>query len=175
MWCCCPCAIAIPSPATSMRSTPLGEPGAARLRQPRGMRGRCSVFCQDWPSPLELVARFSRWFASLRGCPAVWLGAMDLRLKHPGYAGREVIAATIVSQALLTLAALHFRRLPHLRWVALVGCISVSWLSGNALFRTLHGAHPEGYVLLIAMALLLQVALTCLRFVKTQIEAKPNA
>ena len=109
------------------------------------------------------------------GLSGLWLGIMDLRLKHPGYAGREVIAATVVFQALVTLAAVYVRRLPHLRWVALVGCVSITWLSGNAIFYTLHGAHPEGYVLLIALALIVQVMLTCMNFLKQpQIKAKRN-
>jgi len=89
-----------------------------------------------------------------------WLGMMDLRLRHPGYAGREVIAATIVCQALLTLAGLHFRRYTFLRPLAMVGSLALFWLSGNALTATLRGAHLEGYVLLIALALIFQGVLT---------------
>jgi hypothetical protein len=91
-----------------------------------------------------------------------WLGMMDLRLRHPGYAGRELIAGLIVGQAALTLTALHSRRLSWLRMLALVGCAGIVWLAVHALINTLSGAHLEGYVLLIAMGLLAQAALTVL-------------
>ena len=105
--------------------------------------------------PLNLLCFFT--LAS-----GTWLGIMDLRLRHPGYAGRELIAGLIVGQAALTLAALHSRSLGWLRLLALAGCAAIVWLAVHALVNAMHGAHLEGYVLLIALGLLAQAALTVL-------------
>lgn len=104
-------------------------------------------------------------FTALAGS---WLGMMDLRLRHQGYAGQEVIAAMIVCQALLTLAALRVRRCPFLRPLAMVGSIALFWLAGKAVTATLRGAHLEGYVLLTAFALIVQALLTLITLPKVQ-------
>jgi hypothetical protein len=91
-----------------------------------------------------------------------WLGVMDLLLRHPGYKSQIVIAATIVSQAALTLAALRFRRYKSLRAIAMIGSAAILWLAGIALKATIRGAHLEGYILLIALALIVQALLTVL-------------
>jgi hypothetical protein len=91
-----------------------------------------------------------------------WLGMMDLILHHPGYAQREWIAGLIVGQAALTLAALHFRSLPWLRPLALVGCAAIVWLAAHALWLAITGVNFEGYILLICLGLLTQAALTLL-------------
>jgi len=94
---------------------------------------------------------------ALSGC---WLAMMDLLLRHPGYGSQIVIAATIVSQAMLTLAALRFHRHGGLRAISMVGSLTLLWLAGSALKATFGGAHFEGYVLLIALALIVQAVLT---------------
>ena len=96
----------------------------------------------------------------------LWLGSMELVLRHPGYGSRLPIAATIVGQALLTLGALRFRRSRSLRAVTLCGCLSLFWLAGMALRATLGGKYLEGYVLLIAVALMVQAALTLMTLPK---------
>lgn len=96
-------------------------------------------------------------FTALCGC---WLGAMDLRLRHPGYVGQIGIAAGILLQALVTLGSLRFRRISLLRKVSMFGSLVLFWLAGKALIATVHGAELEGYVLLIAVALLYQALLT---------------
>lgn len=96
-------------------------------------------------------------FTTLCGC---WLGAMDFRLRHPGYLGQAGIAAGILLQALLTLGALHFSRSSFLRHLSRIGCLILFWLAGKALIETIRGAELEGYVLLIAVALLYQASLT---------------
>ncbi len=85
---------------------------------------------------------------------------MDFRLRHPGYMGQASIAAGILLQALLTLGALHFRRSPVLRYVSMIGCLILCWLAGKALVATVRGAELEGYIMLIAVALLYQASLT---------------
>jgi len=96
-------------------------------------------------------------FTALCGC---WLGAMDFRMRHPGYLGQAGIAAGILLQALLTLSALHFRRSSLLRRLSMLGCVILYWLSGRALIATIRDVNPEGYVFLIAVALLFQASLT---------------
>jgi hypothetical protein len=103
---------------------------------------------------------------TLAGC---WLGMMDLLLRHQGYGSQLLIAATIVSQALLTLAALRFHRRGGLRAVAMVGSLTLLWLSGSAVKATYGRAHFEGYVLLIALALIVQAVLTVLTLPRARV------
>jgi hypothetical protein len=104
-----------------------------------------------------------------------WLGVMELRLRHPGYAGREWISATIVAQALVTLSALCFHRYKSLRAVAMTGTLGVLWLGVTALRATLGGAHLEGYVLLIALALIVQAVLTLFTLPRAGAPRRKNA
>ena len=90
----------------------------------------------------------------------LWLGAMDLYLKHPGYKGREWIACTIVGEALLTLIAMYAPGSRPLRYVAMAGCAGILYLAAMALVGLVRGDRFEGYILLIALALTLQSALT---------------
>lgn len=99
-------------------------------------------------------------FCAFTGLCACWLGAMDIRLRHPNYLGQVGIAAGILLQALLTLGALHFRRSRFLRYVSMSGCLILFSLAGKALIATVRGAALEGYVLVIALALLYQASLT---------------
>lgn len=89
-----------------------------------------------------------------------WLGLMELRLRHPGYLSREWIAALIVGQPAITLIVVNRRGPASLRYVALVGCVGILSLSAKALVGVITGANFEGYILLIALALVLQAALT---------------
>ena len=104
------------------------------------------------PVALSLLCAFTALCAG-------WLGAMDLRL-HRGFAGQMVIAATILSQALLTLAALRFRRYATLRYVSMLGCLALLFLAGKVLVGLFRGADFEGYILIIALALVFQCLLT---------------
>ena len=96
-------------------------------------------------------------FTALAG---LWLGAMGLRLRHPGYVEGEVISGIIVGQALLTIAALQFRRIPILLHLSAVGCLALLWLAGKALKGIIDGSNFEGYILLIALALAVQAVFT---------------
>jgi hypothetical protein len=89
-----------------------------------------------------------------------WLGGMDLYLRRPGYADREYMAAIITGQALVTLIALRFHSSVLLKRLAMAGCFPILWLAVSAALAATRGSHPEGYVLLIALALLLQAVLT---------------
>ena len=91
------------------------------------------------------------------GLCGLWLGAMDLRLHHP--ASQVAIATAILSQALVTLAALRLRY-SWLRYLSLIGCAGMFYLSGRALVGVLRGKDFEGYILLIALLLAVQSVLT---------------
>lgn len=110
--------------------------------------------------------RFLCFCTALAGC---WLGMMDLLSRHPGWGSQMVIAATIVSQALLTLAALRFHRYGGLRAAAIVGSLTLLWLADGALKATFGGAHFEGYVLLIALALIAQAMLAMLTLPRARV------
>lgn len=90
----------------------------------------------------------------------LWLGAMGLRLRHPGYVEGEVISAIIVSQGLLTILALWLRRVSVLLDLSAIGCLALFWLASKALRGIIDGSNFEGYILLIALALLIQAILT---------------
>ena len=90
----------------------------------------------------------------------LWLAAMGLRLKHPGYVEGEVISGIIVTQGLLTIAALRFRRISILTILSALGCLPLLWLAGKALEGIIDGSNFEGYILLIALALVLQAVFT---------------
>lgn len=99
-------------------------------------------------------------FTALAG---LWLGGMDLLLRHPGFDAREVVAGTIVTQALLTLLALRLRADIWPRIAPLLGCVPILMLAAKALREALRNpGHIEGYILLIALALVLQATLTLL-------------
>jgi len=124
-------------------------PGRAVAVILQGPALRCLCFC-----------------TALAGC---WLGMMDLLLRHPGFGSQIVIAATIVSQALLTLAALRFDRYGGLRAFAIIGSLTLLWIAGSALKATFSGAQFEGYVLLIALALIIQAILTLLTLLRARV------
>lgn len=109
------------------------------------------------PHRLTPVLQLICSFTLLSG---MWLGLMELRLRHPGYLSREWIAGLIVGQAAITLIVLNRRGAAWLRFVALAGCAGILFLSAKALIGVITGANFEGYILLIALALALQVALT---------------
>lgn len=114
-------------------------------------------------APVGFVLACICAFTALCG---TWLGAMDIILRHPHIAGHELIAGIIVVQAILTLTTLSFQRLPALRPVVAAGCFALSVLAAIAIHGVLTDPHFEGYILLIALALILQAALTLLAFAR---------
>ncbi len=118
-------------------------------------------------TPLRLLASFTL----LSG---LWLGIMDIILAHPGYASRLYISGIIVTQAILTLAALSFRYSPILRGIAIIGALPILWLAATALRAVLNGSNPEGYVLLIALALIIQAILTFLTLPRASGSVPPS-
>ncbi|HEY4011672.1 MAG TPA: hypothetical protein VGM11_16075 [Acidobacteriaceae bacterium] len=89
-----------------------------------------------------------------------WLGTMGILLHHQS-PHDDLIAGLIVGQALLTLVMLPLHRLTWLRWTAAVGGVAIAWLGGSALVPVVRGDHSvEGYILIIAILLVVQSALT---------------
>ena len=126
--------------------------GAARARF-WYMRQVLSFVPQRLGPVLQLICIFTCMSGS-------WLGLMDMRLRHPGYVGREGIAGLIVGQAAITLIVLNRFGPAWLRFVALAGCVGILSLSARALVGVITGANFEGYILVIALALVVQAALT---------------
>lgn len=90
-----------------------------------------------------------------------WLGTMDILLGHHDLLYHESIAGLIVGQALLTLITLPLRRLALLRWADAIGGLAIAWLGGSALLAVIRGDHSfEGYILIIALSLVIQAGLT---------------
>ena len=98
--------------------------------------------------------------SGLTGLYGSWFVTTGLRHRHPGHAEGLIIAAIILLQAVVTMFALCFRPVTLLRRTAVAGTMAPIWLASKALIATVRGAELEGYVLLIAMLLLVQVALT---------------
>jgi hypothetical protein len=99
----------------------------------------------------------------------IWLGGMDILLRHHNLLYHESIAGRIVGQALLTLAMLPLRRLAWLRWAAALGAAAIAWLGGSALLAVLRGDNSfEGYILIIAALLVVQALLTWLTLLRPQ-------
>jgi hypothetical protein len=96
-------------------------------------------------------------FAAVYG---IWFGVMELLLRHPGYLRREWIPAILVVQALLTLSFLVFRGIPALGFAVALGCLPLMGLVGLVARGVLRGAEIEGYVLVMALSLALQVLAT---------------
>ncbi len=88
-----------------------------------------------------------------------WLCAMDFRLRHPGYLVQAAIAASIVLQASLTLIAILCNA-PVTKILAGLGTIGLLILAAKALLGVAHSPHFEGYIVLVAVALVLQSILT---------------
>jgi hypothetical protein len=89
-----------------------------------------------------------------------WLGVMENVLKHPGYAGRSVIAACIALEGLITLLFLLVNGRPMFRVLVMTGAAAMVLLGASATVSILRAEHFEGFVLLIGLALILQGALT---------------
>jgi len=100
------------------------------------------------------------WVSVFTVASGVWLAVMEHVLKHPGYAGRMGIAACIALQGLATLLFVVLSRRAIIGVFVLVGAIAVGLLGISAIRRNLQVGHFEGFVMLIAFALVAQSLLT---------------
>lgn len=137
----------------------------ARVLESGPLRAR-HWYARQWLSfvPAALLAAFAQApllvsLCSFTAVCALWLGIMDLRLQHPGYLGQMLIAALILGQGMLTLTALIVPG-SILRQLARLGTVGILWLAVKAWLGVLHSAHMEGYILLIALALVAQAICT---------------
>ena len=117
-------------------------------------------FVPAWLGFQSKLRYFLLSMCSFTALSGLWLGAMGLRLKHPGYVEGEIISGIIVSQALLTMVALWLRRISTLLDLSAIGCLPLFWLAGKALKGIIDGSNFEGYILLIALALVTQAVST---------------
>lgn len=113
-------------------------------------------FLPHWLGFQSKLRYFLLSLCGFTGLSGLWLGAMGLRLKHPGYVEGEIISGIIVSEALLTTAAVWLRRFPILLQLSAIGCLPLFWLACKALKGVIDGSNFEGYILLIALALVIQ-------------------
>lgn len=91
---------------------------------------------------------------------AVWLAIMENILKHNGYAERMAIAACIALQGLSTLLFFVLGGRTIFRALILTGGAGVGLLGALVIGRVMQAQHFEGYALVIALALIVQGALT---------------
>ncbi len=97
----------------------------------------------------------------------IWLGVMENVLKHPGYAGRSVIAACIAVQGSAILACTFLSGPSAFRSVVTMGAVAMAFLGGSAILRMLGAQHFEGFVLIIGAALIMQGILTVATLLQT--------
>ena len=100
------------------------------------------------------------WVSVFTAAAGVWLVVMEHALKHAGYAGRMGIATFIAFQGLATLLFVVLSRRAIIGVFVLVGAIAVGLLGISAIRRNLQVGHFEGFVMLIAFALVAQSLLT---------------
>jgi peptidoglycan biosynthesis protein MviN/MurJ (putative lipid II flippase) len=92
---------------------------------------------------------------------SIWLAAMDLTLKHPGYLERVWMAAFFASQSIATIIAFAMPLPRALRALTAPGAMIIAYMGSHVLLLVSRGNRDfEGYVLLIALALVLQATLT---------------
>jgi hypothetical protein len=99
--------------------------------------------------------------AAFTALASAWLATMDLILKHPGYVERTWMAAFFASQSIATIIAFATPLRRVLRALTLPGAAIIAYMGLHVLVLLSKGARDfEGYVLLIALALVLQAAIT---------------
>jgi hypothetical protein len=96
------------------------------------------------------------WLSVFTALAGAWLAVMENILRHPGYAGRSVVAGCIVIQGLATILFLMWQSRPVFRVIVLAGAVGVAVLGVAAILRILNAAHFEGFVLIIGTALVIQ-------------------
>lgn len=91
---------------------------------------------------------------------------MENALKHPGFAARFVLDVFLVTQAAAALLCVLWNGRGVFRATILV-CEAVSTLFGVlSLFLVVTAAHFEGYILIVALALILQGVFTAVTLLK---------
>jgi hypothetical protein len=88
-----------------------------------------------------------------------WFAIMELLLRRPGFAMRAIIALLIIQYAVLCLRY-DSTHAPPLRPVVSVCALITLALGAYAIFADIRASHFEGYIVLIAFALIAQSLLT---------------
>lgn len=119
------------------------------LRQAMSIAQRC---IQEGGTMTKLLSVTSV-ITLLCGC---WLALMECLLRHPGFAGRAVVAALIAAAGLATLLA----RLLHAsarneRWLW-AAAVALMGLGVSSFLRNARAAHFEGFVFIISIVLVVQ-------------------
>jgi ABC-type amino acid transport substrate-binding protein len=97
-------------------------------------------------------------FTALAG---VWFITMDLTMKHAGYEERVWMAGFFCVQALATIIAFAAPSNRALRLLTLPGALVIAYTGAHVWLFVFRGDREiEGYVLLMALALVIQAALT---------------
>lgn len=99
------------------------------------------------------------WMSVFTALAGLWLAVMENILRHPGYDARAALAGGIVIQALATVVFLMWHGRPVFRVVLRLGAVGVVLVGASALIRIIHAPHFEGFVFLVASALIAQGAL----------------
>jgi hypothetical protein len=90
-----------------------------------------------------------------------WLTVMFFVLRRPGYQWRALVAALFVTQSVVTLIALSgYLRGIAIRILVLVGAGGIAIAGVQAMMANAAAPHGEGYIDVIALALITQAALT---------------
>jgi hypothetical protein len=146
----------------------------SRLRAIMWYARQVLSFVPEWLGVQSKLRAFLLSVCSFTALSGLWLGAMGFRLKHAGYVEGEIISGIIVSEALLTIVALWLRRIPTLLNLSAVGCLALIWLAGKALKGLIEGSNFEGYILLIALALVVQAICTLAMLIGERNRPKPS-
>jgi hypothetical protein len=90
-----------------------------------------------------------------------WLTVMLFVLRRPGYEWRALVATLFVTQSVVTLIALAgYLRGIAIRILVLVGAGGIAIAGVQAMMANAAAPHGEGYIDVIALALITQAALT---------------
>ena len=100
------------------------------------------------------------WMSLFTALAGLWLVVMENVLRHPGFVARSAIAGCLAIQGLVTVLFLMcYGRRPIFRIIVQLGAASVVLVGASALIRIALAPHFEGFVFLIASALIVQGAM----------------
>lgn len=85
-----------------------------------------------------------------------WLAVMELALRPPGYAARFAIAVCIVGISAITLLAQRLHAGIRIERTLWVGAAALIWIGAQAFLRNARAVHFEGYVAVVALAIVIQ-------------------
>lgn len=127
-------------------------------------RGRFRMLLEEYREAQEphfgRLDQFATFLCFFTLAAGIWLFVMENLLRHQGYLHRSGIAFCIVLQSAVTLLWLLKRDAVILRRTILAGTLALLWIGGTAIQRMLSAPHFEGFVVIIAAALIMQSIVT---------------